>query len=53
MARGPNRKAEPMQHRWEADRAAVGGNATVGLTMGPKDLSLSSISVEAAGAEMK
>lgn len=33
-----------MQHSWEADRAAVGGNATGGPTKGPKDLLLPSTS---------
>lgn len=38
MPRGPNRNAEPMQHSWEADRAAGGGSVAASLVKGPRHL---------------
>lgn len=53
MPRGPNKNTEPMQHSWEADRAAGGGNAAPGLVKGPRHVLFLPSPVGAPATEME
>lgn len=53
MPRGPNRNTEPVQHSWEADRAAGGGNAAAGFIKGPKHLLFPPSPLVAPATEME
>lgn len=53
MPRGPNRNTEPMQHSWEAGRAAGGGNAAANPVKRPRHLLFLSPPVGAPATEME